>query len=118
MNGLISKVLPKSKDVILKTLADDFLNRHIWKYMDDTKENEQAILDIKNSFNPDELKYYTAHHTVSNSAYQDDRMNFGEEIQILLKDGSISTLKEQSSIIKGLILTGVKEDPKFFYRKK
>jgi len=117
MNGLISS-FTKSKDVILKTLADDFLNRHIWKYMDDTKENEQAILDIKNSFNPDELKYYTAHHTVSNSAYQDDRMNFGEEIQILLKDGSISTLKEQSSIIKGLILTGVKEDPKFFYRKK
>src|SRR5690554_5495801 len=32
MNGLISS-FTKSKDVILKTLADDFLNRHIWKYM-------------------------------------------------------------------------------------
>ncbi len=43
-------------------------------------------------------------------------MHFGEEIRILLKDGTLSTLKEQSKLIKGLVLTGVKEDPKFFYR--
>ncbi len=117
MNGLISS-FTRSKDETLKTLSDDFLNRHIWKYIDDTQENNQLIEDIKKQYHPNELKYFTAHHTVSNSAYQDDRIYFGEEIKILLKDGSISTLKEQSNIIKGLILTGVKEDPKFFYRKK
>jgi putative nucleotidyltransferase with HDIG domain len=114
MNGLISS-FTRSKDQILKTLADDFLNRHIWKYLDDDITTERQIKAIEEKYGEDK-KYFTAYRTVSNFAYQDDTMHFGEEICILLKDGTLSTLKEQSKLIKGLVLTGVKEDPKFFYR--
>lgn len=115
VNGLISS-FTKSKDEILRTLADDFLNRHIWKYIDDTLENQEQIKLIKSKYDPNMIKYFTAHKTVSNSTYIDESKGLGDQIDILLKNGEISTLKEQSLIIKGLILTGVKEDPKFFYR--
>jgi hypothetical protein len=115
INGLISS-FTKSKDEILKTLADDFLNRHIWKYLDDTKENQELINHIKSTYDENELAYFTAHKTVSNRAYQNDKADIGDQIDILLKDQSISTLEEQSDIMNGLMLSGVKEDKKFFYR--
>jgi hypothetical protein len=115
INGLISS-FTKSKDDILKTLADDFLNRHIWKYLDDTKENQELINHIKSTYDETELVYYTAHKTVSNRAYQNDKADIGDQIDILLKDQSVSTLEEQSDIMNGLMLSGVKEDKKFFYR--
>jgi hypothetical protein len=115
INGLISS-FTKSKDEILKTLADDFLNRHIWKYLDDTKENQELINHIKSTYDENELAYFTAHKTVSNRAYQNDKADIGDQIDILLKDQSVSTLEEQSDIMNGLMLSGVKEDKKFFYR--
>lgn len=116
VNGLISS-FTLSKDDILKTLSKDFLNRHIWKYLNDTKDNQEEIEKIKSTYDPKLLKYFTAHKTVSNSTYLDEAKDIGDQVEILLKDGTISTLKDESQIIKGLILTGVKEDPKFFYRK-
>jgi HD superfamily phosphohydrolase len=115
INGLISS-FTKSKDDILKTLADDFLNRHIWKYIDDNKENQELIKQIKATYNQKELEYFTAHKIVSNRAYQNDKADIGDQIDILLKDQSISTLEEQSDIMNGLMLSGVKEDKKFFYK--
>lgn len=115
INGLISS-FTKSKDAILKTLADDFLNRHIWKYMDDDEKNQDLINHIKATYDKNELVYFTAHKTVSNRAYQNDKADIGDQIDILLKDQSISTLEEQSDIMNGLMLSGVKEDKKFFYR--
>jgi HD superfamily phosphohydrolase len=115
INGLISS-FTKSKDYILKTLADDFLNRHIWKYVDDNKENQDFINQIKSTYDKNDLEYFTAHKTVSNRAYQNDKADIGDQIDILLKDQSISTLEEQSDIMNGLMLSGVKEDKKFFYR--
>lgn len=116
VNGLISS-FTLSKDEILRTLSKDFLNRHIWKYLNDTKENQKEIEKIKSTYSPKVLKYFTAHKTVSNSTYLDEAKDIGDQVEILLKDGTISTLKEESQIIKGLILTGAKEDPKFFYRE-
>lgn len=115
INGLISS-FTKSKDDILRTLSDDFLNRHIWKYVDDTDENQDLIKNIKKAYNPKQLKYFVAHKTVSNRAYQNDKADIGDQIDILLKDGSVSTLEAQSDIMNGLMLSGVKEDRKFFYR--
>lgn len=116
VNGLISS-FTTSDDDILRTLANDFLNRVIWKYIDDVPENETTIEDIKKRYG-NQAKYFTSHRSVANFAYQDDTIHFGEEIMILLKDGKISTLKEQSHLIQGLVITGIKQDPKFFYRKQ
>ena len=117
INGLIASFLD-SKDAILKELATDFMNRKIWGYVNDTEENKEKIEEIKKSFKQEDLKYFTSYRTVENSTYRDDGENFGDKIYILLENGKISTLKEQSKIIESLMLSGTKTDPKFFYRKK
>lgn len=115
MNGLISS-FTESEDEILRELSLDFLNRRIWKYVQNTKANQEKIQKIEASFSDLERPYYTAYRTVENSTYKDDGEGFGDKIYILLEDGSISTLKEQSDIIKSLMMSGTKQDPKFFYR--
>ncbi|MDX9690861.1 MAG: HD domain-containing protein [Acholeplasmataceae bacterium] len=117
INGLIAS-FTKSTDEILKGLANDFLNRKIWGYVNDTPENKEKIEQIKKTYLPEELKYYTSYRTVENSTYKDDEENFGDKIYILMENGSISTLKDQSQIIASLMQSGKKTDPKFFYRKK
>jgi len=117
INGLIASFLD-SKDNILKELASDFMNRKIWGYVNDTEENQERIQEIKKMFKDENLKYFTSYRTVENSTYRDDGENFGDKIYILLENGKISTLKEQSKIIESLMLSGTKTDPKFFYRKK
>jgi HD superfamily phosphohydrolase len=94
------------------------MNRKIWGYINDTEENQERIQEIKKTFKDENLKYFTSYRTVENSTYRDDGENFGDKIYILLENGKISTLKEQSKIIESLMLSGTKTDPKFFYRKK
>ena len=117
INGLIASFL-KSKDDILRHLAHDFMNRRIWGYLNDTEENKEQIEAIKNTFLPGEIDYFTSYRTVYNSTYRDDGEGFGDKIYILLENGKISSLKDQSKIIESLMLSGTKNDPKFFYRKQ
>lgn len=117
VNGLIAS-FTKSSDEILRELSLDFLNRRIWGYLNDTPENQEKIKEIEKGYKKEELKYYTTYRTVENSTYKDDDVSYGDQIYILLENGSISTLKEQSKIIESLMLSGTKTDPKFFYRKQ
>ncbi|MBU1141049.1 MAG: HD domain-containing protein [Firmicutes bacterium] len=117
VNGLISS-FTKSADLILKELSLDFLNRRIWGYINDTDENLAKIQAIKDSFKAEELKYFTTYRTVENSTYKDDDIQYGDQIFILLENGTVSTLREQSQIIESLMKSGTKKDPKFFYRKQ
>ncbi len=117
INGLIAS-FKTSSDLILRTLAYDFLNRKIWTSIDVNPDNEQTINDIESSYSEEERKYYTSYRTVQNSTYRDDGEGFGDKIYILLENGKISTLKDQSKIIESLMLSGTKTDPKFFYRKR
>ncbi len=115
MNGLIASFV-HSDDEILKNLSTDFLNRHIWSYIDDTKENKKQIDLIKSQYTEEQLKFYTAEKTVSNLTYTDGGKKFGDKIYILEPNGDIVTLKEASQIIKSLVESGKRNDPKFFYR--
>lgn len=115
MNGLIASFL-YSDDEILKKLSTDFLNRRIWDYIDDNDENKDQINSIKDRLSDHDLKYYTASKTVSNLTYVDGGKNFGDKIYILNPDGEIKTLKDASQIIKSLVESGKRTDPKFFYR--
>lgn len=117
INGLIAS-FKTSSDLILRTLAYDFLNRKIWTSIDVNPDHEQTIKDIESSYSKEERKYYTSYRTVQNSTYRDDGEGFGDKIYILLENGKISTLKDQSKIIESLMLSGTKTDPKFFYRKR
>src|SRR5690554_1979805 len=117
MNGLIAYFL-NSKDPILKELSSDFLNRNIWSYIDDTKENQQQINDILNSRSSDDIKYFTLKTSVEQSAYRETEANLGDQIYIYNEKGNIVTLSEHSSIVHALVTSSVKSDPKFFYKKR
>jgi hypothetical protein len=117
INGLILGFL-ESEDVILNNLANDFLNRRIWKYVNDIPENKKEIEEIKSKYNQNTQKYYIAQRTVFNSTYKEVNDNFGDKIYILLENGSVSTLYKESKIIESLMQSGSKSDPKFFYRKQ
>lgn len=117
MNGLIAYFL-NSKDPILKELSNDFLNRNIWSYIDDTKENQRQINDILNSRSEDDIKYFTLKTSVEQSAYRETEANLGDQIYIFNEKGKIVTLSEHSSIVHSLVTSSVKSDPKFFYKKR
>jgi len=117
INGLILGFLD-SEDEILKCLANDFLNRRIWKYINDTPSNKKEIEEIKAKFDPQTRKYFNAQRTVFNSTYKEVSDNFGDKIYILLENGTVSTLYKESKIIESLMQSGSKSDPKFFYRKQ
>ena len=114
MNGLIASFL-KTKDDILRKLSDDFMNRNIWKYIDDNETTKKEIANINDQFSDLERQYFTANRKIENLTYSEEDPN--NQILILLPDDTISTLQNESRIIRGLILTGVRTDQKFFYRK-
>lgn len=116
MNGLIAS-FTRSNDAILRKLSDDFLNRKIWKYMDQNEDNREKIEQIVSLYSDEEKRYFTSYRTVQNSTYHDSGENFGDQIFILLENGKVSPLKVQSKIIESLMLSGTKTDPKFFYQK-
>ncbi|WP_162140159.1 HD domain-containing protein [Haploplasma axanthum] len=117
INGLLASFL-NAKDEILKTLSSDFLNRNIWGYLDVNSKNEEKISEIKNNMSDTERRYFTESRTVYQSTYKDEATKLGDKIYILLEDGSVKTLFEESKMIESLSQSGSKLDLKFFYRKK
>lgn len=116
INGLLLSFL-SSKDDILRTLANDFLNRNLWEVLDDTKANESKINEILNNMTDEERTYFTAKRNIHQSTYKDETDVLGDKINILLEDGTVSTLFEESKIIESLSKSGSKYDSKFFYKK-
>lgn len=116
INGLFLNFL-SCEDEILKTLANDFLNRNIWEVIDETDSNKDLIKDIKSKYTKEQLNYFTESRTIYQSTYKEEDQMLGDKINILLEDGTVSTLYEESEIIKSLSLSGTKTDPKFFYKK-
>lgn len=115
MNGLIAYFL-KSEDLVLKTLAHDFLNRNIWSYLDDTLENKLKIQAIIEKKSKEEQKYFTLKTNVTQSAYHETEHNLGDQIYIYDEKGKIVPLSEHSSIVHALVTASIKTDPKFFYK--
>lgn len=115
MNGLIASFL-NTDDDILRKLSDDFMNRNIWQYIDDDASTKEEIAEIKQQFSQLEQKYFTADRKIANLTYSEDDLD--NQIHILLPDGTISTLQAESRIVRGLILTGIRTDQKFFYRRE
>ncbi|TVP86217.1 MAG: HD domain-containing protein [Acholeplasmataceae bacterium] len=116
VNGLLVG-FAKANDRILRLLAGDFLNRRIWGHMSDTKDNKAAIEAIKKGYDKEEQAYFTACRTVENSTYQNEETYFGDKIYIMLDNGSLSSLRDQSKIMESLTHAGTKSDTRFFYRK-
>lgn len=116
MNGLIAYFL-KTKDPILSTLAHDFMNRHIWEYIDDNSEHQKEIEAIESKFSEADRRYFTLKTNVAQGAYLENDQNLGDQIYVVTEKGDIKTLSSYSSIVHSLLQSSMKTDPKFFYRK-
>lgn len=112
INGLVSE-FRESEDLILRTLANDFINRNIWENVEVT---DLKVNEIKKTMTKEYLKYYTQTTTAYELTYDEDLENLANNIYILKKDGTIGTLAEESEIINSLLKSGSKKDERFFFR--
>ena len=113
INGLVSS-FRESEDLILNTLANDFINRNIWS---NTESGSIVEEEIKKTKDLEYLKYFTQTTTAYELTYREDLENLANNIYILKKDGAIGTLAEESEIIKSLLNSGSKKDERFFFRE-
>ncbi len=121
VNGFI-KQLTNSSDHILKELSIDFMNRHLFKYIDINKEQDQAeLLKIEEKYkNKENSRYYYYEISITSSAYLETNSSLPldiNEITILLPNGEAMPLEEYSPIIKGLIQTSLKKSTRIFYHE-
>ena len=91
MNGLIAYFL-KTKDPILSTLAHDFMNRHIWEYIDDNSEHQKEIEAIESKFSEADRRYFTLKTNVAQGAYLENDQNLGDQIYVVTEKGDIKNL--------------------------
>lgn len=116
INGMIMHLV-NGEDEILKKLSNDFLHRKIWTYLDVNKNNLEKINKIKENMTDLECEYYSLETTVHQVTYVESTKNLNKEINIMTDLGDIVPLSKFSPIIHGLLTSGTKSDPKFFYRK-
>ena len=86
----------------------------IYSYNKKLVSNARAL---RNNMTDEERTYFTAKRNIHQSTYKDETDVVGDKINILLEDGTVSTLFEESKIIESLSKSGSKYDSKFFYKK-
>ena len=115
VNGMI-KQLTKEEDEILKTLANDFMNRKLFKYVD---IDSQSAKEIKNKYSKAKNnRYYYYDIKFSQTAYLhiDQTLSYDiNDIKIILDDNETVSLEDYSPIIKGLVKTSPKKSMRIFY---
>lgn len=121
VNGFI-KQLTKSKDPILNKLANSFMDRHLFKYIDlSTEPSPEFVKEIKDKYhNMKDGKYYLYESIVSAVAYLElnkdrDPIEDMKIIKILLPNGTIKTLQEYSPIMNSLVSSSFKKIERIYY---
>jgi len=119
MNHLIQNFC-QEKDEILADLSTRFVNRHLFKYITCSNQQEldmkyQTLREIfkKYYINPE---YYLYRDTISKEAYQyytDDYLHT-DPILLLVKDKLVE-IAELSHVVKGIKSVGPKTDYKLYY---
>ena len=115
VNGFI-KQLTKSKDEILNTLANAFLNRHLFNFIELANEPTiEELNKINEKYNNANGKYFYKHSKVSGVAYMHSKKSDINDIKVLLPNGDIKSLDQYSPIIKGLRTSSYKEIERIYY---
>ncbi len=115
VNGFI-KQLTRSKDKILNTLANAFLDRHLFNFIELANEPTIEELNrINEKYNNTNGKYFYKHSKVSGVAYMHSKKSDINDIKVLLPNGDIKSLDQYSPIIKGLRTSSYKEIERIYY---
>lgn len=115
VNGFI-KQLTRSKDKILNTLANAFLDRHLFNFIELANEPTiEELNKINEKYNNTNGKYFYKHSKVSGVAYMHSKKSDINDIKVLLPNGDIKSLDQYSPIIKGLRTSSYKEIERIYY---
>ena len=115
VNGFI-KQLTRSKDEILNTLANAFLDRHLFNFIELANEPTiEELNKINEKYNNINGKYFYKHSKVSGVAYMHSKKSDINDIKVLLPNGDIKSLDQYSPIIKGLRTSSYKEIERIYY---
>lgn len=115
VNGFI-KQLTRSKDKILNILANAFLDRHLFNFIELANEPTIEELNrINEKYNNTNGKYFYKHSKVSGVAYMHSKKSDINDIKVLLPNGDIKSLDQYSPIIKGLRTSSYKEIERIYY---
>ncbi len=117
ISGLV-KQLVESSDVVLSDLARSLESRKLFRGLE-YSENEALCESIKEKYKNNKYKkYYFYKIKVSQIAYLDTKNNDSlNEIRIIKKDKSETSLQEYSKIISSLIRSGRKKQVRYYYKE-
>ena len=115
VNGFI-KQLTRSNDKILNILANAFLDRHLFNFIELANEPTiEELNKINEKYNNTNGKYFYKHSKVSGVAYMHSKKSDINDIKVLLPNGDIKSLDQYSPIIKGLRTSSYKEIERIYY---
>ena len=116
VNGFI-KQLTKSTDPVLCMLANNFNNRHLFKYIDLANEpNMDRVNRIKNNALNHKYGKYLCHQiSVSAVAYLSGSDKENKIIKIILPSGEIRDIEQYSNVINGLTSSSYKKIERLYY---
>lgn len=115
VNGFI-KQMTRSKDKILNTLCNAFLNRKLFKVIDLANEPSlEMINEIENKYSIELKKYFFKKVSASGVAYMHSKKSDINDIKVLLPNGDIKSLDQYSPIIKSLRSSSYKEIERIYY---
>lgn len=119
VNGFI-KQLMKSKDFVLRRLANAFNHRQLFKYMDLANHPDlERIAHIKEAAKKNPVgKYFYYEISVSAVAYLHTKKQLTDDIvaiKVILPDGEIKNLDEYSPIVHSLVSSSYKRVERIYY---
>ena len=118
ISGLIKQLI-NSSDLVLKDLALSIESRKLLKGVDLEDNLELCDKILKEYSNNKYKKYYFYKIKISQTAYLESKNKDSlNEIRIIKKDNSITTLEEYSKIISSLIRSGKKKAVRYYYKEK
>lgn len=105
----------QEEDLILKDLSNRLLNRDIFKFVDNGSELYSEKVKELRELNYD-IDYYLAEDSLTQEPYLPYRTK-GQQIMILMSDGSVKELSEVSSIVSAIAGSQARRDSKLFFPK-
>ena len=115
VNGMI-KQLTKEKDEILRTLANDFMNRKLFKYVDIDSLSAKEVKDKYSNAKNNRYYYYDIKFSQTAYLHIDQTLSYDiNDIKIILDNKKTVSLEDYSPIIKGLVKTSPKKSMRIFY---
>lgn len=115
VNGLIKQYC-RSKDPILKFLANSFIHRNLYECIDLTDvPSEGFVTKLRARYNSEELKYFFVESKISGAAYFKTKKSDINDIKVLLPNGTVKSLEQYSPIVKGLITSSVRTISRIHY---